>query len=171
MLTTAPSLHRCATDTGGILFLPLGMPEAAQLARRTWAAHFYEAHETEAEASAAAAAVRVLRDDPAIAVKVVALWKAPSMQKQLAARFKELTSGGIGRDPAKALNKRFSSRAMQQTPGAHMDDEEAEKLQLAADAAAAAAHELAAERQVQSSCRSSCRTSSPPLSPPLSPSR
>ena len=65
------------------------------------------------------------------------------MQKQLAARFKELTSGGVGRDPAKALNKRFSSRAMQQTPGAHMDDEEAEKLQLAADAAAAAAHELA----------------------------
>ena len=101
-----------ATD---ILFLPQ-MPDAAQLARRTWAAKFYEAHETEAETSAAAAAVRALRDDPAIVAKVVALWKAPSMQKQLAARFKELTSGGTGRDPAKALNKRFSSRAMQQAP-------------------------------------------------------
>ena len=152
-----------ATDTGEILFLPQ-MPDAAQLARRTWAAKFYEAHETEAETSAAAAAVRALRDDPAIVAKVVALWKAPSMQKQLAARFKELTSGGTGRDPAKALNKRFSSRAMQQAPGAHVDDEEAERLQLAADAAAAA-H----ERQVRSSSRSSCRSSSPPLSPPLSP--
>ena len=76
-----------AAERGDIRFLP-SLPQAVDLARGTWA--WDEAHETPAAREAAVASVRVLRDDPAATLKILAAWKAPSMSKQLAARFKEL---------------------------------------------------------------------------------
>lgn len=91
-----------AAERGDIRFLP-SLPQAVDLARGTWA--WDEAHETPAAREAAVASVRVLRDDPAATLKILAAWKAPSMSKQLAARFKELKLGNVGRDPSKSLMK------------------------------------------------------------------
>jgi len=102
-------VHGSAPERGEVRFLPT-LPKAAELARETWA--WDAVQETSAERHEAVAAVHSLRSDPAALVKIIAVWKAPSMEKQLAAKFKELKLGAVGRDPKKSLMRSLSAHAV-----------------------------------------------------------
>jgi len=92
-----------------IVFFPR-LPEAEQLARETWKWDGWDAPLTAAELKEAIHDVNGLNDGKAILTQLISRWRQPSLDQQIAQKFKSLKHGAAGRDPGKSMMRAFKSK-------------------------------------------------------------
>lgn len=85
-------------------------PHAAKLAAKAWGQP-NEVTEDPLVREEAIASVRQLNDSIGQLSSIIARWKAPSMEQQLASQFKAIGFASKGRDQSKALRKMIGQQA------------------------------------------------------------